>query len=131
MKFDEAIKKMLEGEKITRKLWLGQIYFKYDEIDGKTSINAYQPTLTNFLYNESIMTSDGWIVEGVENHEWFFYDIVQFLRDGKKARLKHWNNESFIQFDPPSKCLIYRCMEVIPYAPDFASFVSEDWMIVA
>ena len=130
MKFDDAVKEMVNGAKITRKPWYGQIYFKFETVDGKEGIHTYQPKLAHYTYNEDIMASDGWIVEGVEDKEWMFYDIIQFLQSGKKARLNTWNKECYIQYDPASQGLIYFSMEILPYTPGFDSFVAQDWMIV-
>jgi hypothetical protein len=130
MKFDDAIKELMNGASITRKPWHGQIYFKFDTANGKQGIHCYQPKLIHYVYNEDIMASDGWIVEGVDDKEWMFYDIIQFLKDGRKARLHDWSKETYIYYDPSAQLLVYYSMDIFPYTPGFDSFMAQDWMII-
>lgn len=122
MKFSEAMEKLKNGSKITRTPWKDDVYFKLEGQDVK----SYQPKLSNYVYNEDIMISDGWIVEN-EEEEMPFYNLIPFLLKGKKAKRTDWK-ESFIYLDRATKCLVINSMEMFPYIPDFNSFLAEDWM---
>lgn len=111
-----------KGSRVTRHPWIGSIYFMMEGNDVK----SYQPKLQPYAYNEDIMVSDGWIVEGVEG-EFKFYDIIQYLMQGAKAKLKDWK-ESYIYLDGSVKALVVHSMDVFPFVPDFASFVAQDWV---
>lgn len=124
MKFSEAMEALQKGSKVTRQQWLGSIYFLVDGKDVKT----YQPKLSIFNYDEDIMVSDGWKVEGVEG-EFKFYEIIDYLNKGKKAKLSDWK-EAYIKYDANEKYLFHHVMDVFPYRPDFAAFMANDWIII-
>ena len=124
MKFNEAMEALKEGKKVTRQQWLGSMYFLLDDNDVK----SYQPKLSVYNYNEDIMVSDGWEVEGEEG-TFFFYDIIDFLNKGKKAKLSDWDN-MYIHYDANAKYLTLYAMDVFPYQPDFAAFLATDWIII-
>lgn len=122
MKFCEAMDLLKSGSKVTREPWVGVVYFLMVESDVK----AYQPKLTHYAYNEDIMVSDGWIVEGQEE-SYKFSDIIPFLQKGLKAKLKDWD-EMFIFLDRTTKLLAIQSVENFPFTPDFESFIAEDWI---
>ncbi|MCF1193181.1 DUF2829 domain-containing protein [Mangrovimonas sp. AS39] len=122
MKFCEAMEKLKAGSRVTREPWKGGVYFVMVAEDVK----SFQPKLSPYIYNEDIMVSDGWMVEGDEN-EYKFCDIIPFLQQGKHARLKDWNN-MYIYLDRQNKMLVVHSMEVLPFVPDFDSFVAQDWI---
>ena len=122
MKFSEAMDRLKDGAKITRSAWKSDLYFKIEE--GK--IKSFQAALRAYTYDDDIMLSDGWMVEGDEN-TYKFYDIVHFLKNGKKAHLKTWNN-MHIYFDRQHNSLIFHSMETTSFIPDFSSFLAEDWI---
>lgn len=122
MKFNEAMQLLEKGKKVTRNPWLGSIYFMMEDND----IKCYQPKLQPYIYNENIMVSDGWMVEGVEG-EFKFYDIIDQLQAGKKCHLKEWK-ETYIYLDRSIKTLVIHSMEVFPFAIDFAAFMAQDWV---
>lgn len=122
MKFCEAMELLKAGKKVTRQTWKDSLHFLMDGSDVK----SYQPKLTNYIYNEDIMISDGWVVEG-QDGEHRFCDIVGWLQQGFKARLKDWK-EPFIYLDKQTNSLVLYCMEVMPFIPDFDSFVAQDWI---
>jgi len=124
MKFCEAMDKLKEGSKITRHPWREGVYFLLKDGDVK----SFQPKLSPYIYNEDIMVSDGWFVEG-QQEEYEFCRIIPFLQQGLKARLKEWEN-TYIYFERQSGSLAVHSMDVLPYVPDFASFVAEDWIEV-
>jgi hypothetical protein len=122
MKFCEAVQSLKAGKKITRNSWKGSIQFLMDNGD----IKSYQPRLTNFLYNEMIMVSTGWLVEGEEQpHD--FCDIVSLLIQGKKAKLPEWDEE-YIYLDKETRHIVFYSMEMFPFIPDFDSFTAQDWI---
>lgn len=122
MKFNEAMEKLQSGVKVTRQPWAGSIYFLMDGSDVK----SYQPKLGPYIYNEDIMVSGGWQVEGIEG-EHRFYDIITYLQQGFKARINDWK-ESYIYFDNTIKGLAIHSMDIFPFVPDFDSFVAQDWV---
>lgn len=124
MKFCEAMDKLKDGAKVTRHPWKEGVYFMMVEKDVK----SFQPKLAPYIYNEDIMVSDGWILEGKEN-EYKFCDIIPFLQQGVKAKLKDWK-EMFIYLDQGSKAMVVHSMDAFPFVPDFESFVAQDWMVL-
>lgn len=126
MKFNEAMKAMVSGSKVTRKSWLGNIYFILDGF----KVKSFQPSKTVFNYDENIMLSDGWLIEGIEG-SFHFYDIIDHLKQGNKARLQDWSNESYIIYDSSEKYIIYSTMSEFPHTPDFDSFNAQDWMVLS
>jgi len=82
-----------------------------------------------YIYNDDIMISDGWLVEGDEN-EYSFCEIIPFLQKGAKAKLKEWD-ETYIYLDRQAKQLVVHSMDHMPFIPDFESFTAVDWMDVA
>jgi len=125
MKFNEAMDALQKGNKVTRQSWVGAIYFKMDGNDVKT----YQPRAAIYAYNEDIMISDGWIVDGEEG-EFKFYDIIPFLQKNKKAWLKDWN-EMYIHYDNDSKSIVLNSMEPYTFIPAFDAFIAQDWVVLA
>jgi hypothetical protein len=123
MKFNEAMKLLEQGKKVTRQSWVGSIYFVMDGSDVK----SYQPKLQPYAYNEDIMVSDGWVVEGLEG-EHKFYDIISQLQDGKKCHPKEWKEDCFIYFDQTLQGLALRTMEMFPFSVEFSSFMAQDWV---
>lgn len=124
MKFSEAMEALQKGSKVTRQQWLGSMYFLLDDKDVK----SYQPKLVVYNYGEDIMVSDGWMIEGQEG-EFKFYDIIDFLNKGKKAKLADWK-DGYIKYDATSKYLVYHSMDIFPYQPDFEAFMANDWIII-
>ena len=124
MNFNEAMKKLESGSKVTRQQWVGNVYFAMKGEDVK----CYQPQLTAYSYDEDIMISDGWIIEDLEG-EHKFYDIIDHLIKGKRAYRDTWK-EKYIFFDKESKILVVHSMAIFPYALDFVSFVASDWVEV-
>lgn len=125
MKFNEAMEALQNGNKVTRQSWVGAIYFKMDGNDVKT----YQPRAANYIYNEDIMVSEGWIVDGVEG-EHKFYDIIPYLQKGKKAWLKDWVDMS-IHYDQPTQAIVLNSMEIYAFIPAFDAFIAQDWIVLS
>lgn len=122
MKFCEAMEKLKNGAKVTRQPWKEGVYFLIQGDDVK----SFQPKLAPYIYNEDIMVSDGWLVDG-QSDEYKFCDIIPFLQQGTKAKLKDWN-ETFIYLDRGTKGLVVHSMDAFPFIPDFDSFVAQDWI---
>ena len=115
--------KLKSGSKVTRAPWQQGVYFLMDKKDVK----SFQPKLALYTYNEDIMVSEGWLVDG-QKEEHRFCDIVPLLNKGSKARMKGWWKEMFIYLDAQSQSLVLRSMESIPYMPEFTDFLAEDWI---
>lgn len=79
-----------------------------------------------YIYDDDIMVSDGWLVEGKEE-EYKFCDIIPFLQSGLKAMLKDWK-EMFIFVDRSTRSLVVHSMDQMPFIPDFESFTAIDWI---
>ncbi len=122
MKFSEAMDKLKSGSKVTRHPWKDGVYFMM--VNGE--VKSFQPKLSPYIYNEDIMVSEGWIIEGKED-EYKFSEIIPFLLQHKKARLKEWK-ETFIFFDSQTKSLVVHSMDTFPFLPDFESFITQDWI---
>lgn len=122
MLFCEAMDKLKSGSKVTRQPWSEGVYFLMDGADVK----SYQPKLAHFIYNEDIMVSDGWLVDGVEG-EFKFCDIINYIQQGARARLKDWK-EAFIYLDQSEKVLVINSMEIFPFIPQFSDFAAQDWI---
>lgn len=125
MKFCEAMELLKAGKKVTRTQWKGSIYFVTDE---KGDVKSYQPHLVNYLYNEDIMISDGWLVED-EEQPMNFCDIIPYLQKGKRAKMTDWN-DSYIFLDPTTGHLVLFRMDVFDFIPGFEAFTAQDWMTV-
>jgi len=122
MKFCEAMDKLKEGGRVTRNAWKGSVYFKISD----NEVKSYQPKLMPYIYNDDIMVSDGWMIEGDDN-EYTFCEIIPFLQQGAKAHLKEWD-ETYIYLDRQLKQLVVHSMDHLPFIPDFESFAATDWM---
>jgi len=110
------------GSKITREPWKDGIYFKLE----KGQVNSYQPKLSNYLYDEDIMISEGWLVEGIEK-PMSFCNLIPYLQEGLKAKQEKWN-ETYIFYDHATKGILIQTMSDFPFIPDFLSFVAQDWI---
>jgi hypothetical protein len=122
MKFCEAMEKLKSGSKVTRHPWKDGVYFRLDGNDVK----SFQPRLSHYLYNEDIMVSDGWLVEGDEK-EYNFCEMIPLLQNGSKAKMKDWKDQ-FIYLDPNEKVLVINSMDIFPFTPQFNDFAAQDWM---
>ncbi len=127
MKLKEAMIKMMDGNKVTRKPWIGSIYFIMNKETHK--VESYKPHLVVFQFNEEIMISDGWKIDNSED-TYYFYDIIPFLQQGYKAWMKDWNEDSYIYYDESNKYLVILKMEYFSYMPDFESFTADDWVVL-
>lgn len=124
MKFCEAMEKLKGGSKVTRAPWKDGVYFMMDGNDVK----SFQPKLSHYVYNEDIMVSEGWMVE-CKDEEYKFCDIIPYLQQGSKAKLKEWK-EMFIYLDQSMKGLVVNSMDIFPFTPQFDDFVAQDWVII-
>lgn len=128
MLFSEAMKEVIKGARVTRRPWLGTMYFERDK-DNQNDIVCFQSMLAAFHYDDSIMISNDWLIEGC-NEPLYFYDIVNHLQSGKKATLSTWEKDTYIYYDSVNKYLVMHQMHAMPYIPDFDSFIANDWEIV-
>ena len=122
MKFCEAMELLKNGSKVTRVPWIDGVHFVMK--DGM--VKAFQPNLSHYLYDQSIMVSDGWIIIGEEG-EHNFCEIIPFLMKGKWAKMKQWDS-AHIYFDFQNKKIIIRTMQEFTYLPEPESFLAEDWI---
>ncbi len=124
MKFCEAMDKLKSGSKVTRDPWKDGVYFLMVDKDVK----SFQPLLSAYIYNEDIMVSDGWLVEG-NKKEYRFCDIIPLIQQGARAKLKEWK-EMFIYLDYDTKALVCHSMDAFPFTPQFSDFVAQDWVVI-
>lgn len=124
MKFSEAMEKLQAGNKVTREAWGQSVHFKMTGCEVK----SYQPVIAPYIYDESIMVSDGWLVDD-KPEEYKFYEIIPFLQLGSTAKLKDWT-DIFIYLDPSSKILVVHTSDSFPFLPDFESFIAQDWIVL-
>ncbi len=124
MKFCEAMDELRNGKKVTRNPWRQGVYFLMQGDDVK----SYQPKISPYIYNEDIMVSDGWYVEGLDQ-EMKFCNIIPYLQQGAMARMDSWK-EAWIYYDGSSKGLVVHSMDEFPFIPDFESFTAQDWIII-
>src|SRR5260221_11291283 len=122
MKFCEAIYSLMQGYKVTREPWKQGVYFLMRDLEVK----SYQPKLSVYSYNEDIMISGGWLIDGIEE-EHMFCEIIGYLQQGSKARLKEWC-DMFIYLDQGTKSLVCKSMDVFPFTPQFNDFCAQDWI---
>lgn len=124
MKFSEAMEAMINGSKVTRKGWVGSLYFAYE--DGK--VQSYQPKVSPYQYDEDIMVSDGWKIKGSEK-EYKFHEIINYLVEGKIAYREGWKDD-YIFYDETFHSIGLFSMDNFKYTPSFESFTSMDWVIL-
>lgn len=127
MNFSEAMEQLKSGKKLTRKPWEHSLYFVMND---KGEVESYQPKLTVYNYDEQIMLSEGWRVENMDlDEDKCFHEIVSFLQQGFRVRLKDWVN-SYIFFDKSAQVLVIQTMDIFPFSPNFENFIKEDWMVL-
>lgn len=124
MRFNEAMEQLKSGKKVSRETWGKKIYFLMQGSDVK----CFFPSLSVYVYDESIMISDNWLIVG-DKEKYTFPDIILRLQQGAKARLEHWIDE-YIYLDRDTKELTVHRMEARAFTPDFEAFSAEDWMII-
>jgi len=124
MNFCEAMDLLKSGVPVTRDSWKGSLYFFYQ--DG--NVTSFQPRLREYTYDEGIMVSNGWIIEGDNTTEYNFCEIIPFLQKDKKAAMKDWDR-SFIFLDKNTGRLVIHMMEAFPFIPSFEAFSATDWII--
>ena len=100
-------------------------------------VYAYHSIIDRFLYHEEIMISDGWLVgDIIAIHSWTvadiekshkFCDIIQDLKNGKKAWLSDWIPGNYIYLDPKDG-IVFHQMKSFFFTPAFNDFLAEDWM---
>jgi hypothetical protein len=122
MNFCEAMDLLKSGKRVTRTVWKGSMYFM-QQGEGVTS---FQPRYMDYSYDEDIMISTGWYIDGDEK-EYNFCDIVPFLNEGAKARMTDWK-DAFIFLDKTTGKLVLHMMEGFPFMPGFESFTAKDWI---
>ena len=122
MNFCEAMEALKNGAKVTRSVWKGSLYFM---MQGDVVL-SYQPRFLDYTYDESIMVSDGWFIEG-ETQPLTFCEIIPFLNDGKRAQMEEWT-DSYIFLDKTTGKLVLHMMDSFPFVPEFESFTATDWI---
>lgn len=124
MNFRDAINELKIGKKIARKSWSEDLYFSIEN----GTVMTHQPRIYPYLYDDSIMISTDWLIDGMKG-EYSFCEIIPFLITGSKARLKE-STENYIYYDQTDKMLIIRMMEVFPHRPEFDDFLANDWVVI-
>lgn len=125
MNFSEAINNLKCGLKVTRAPWEGAIYFALEN----SVVLTYQSSTSYYGFDESIMISEGWVVDGCEEQEHDFPSAINLLMSGSKARLKEWK-DCYIYFSSKENMLMLRSMTAFPYTPIVLDFLASDWMVV-
>lgn len=123
MNFVDAMDLLSNGSKVTRKVW-EDMYFKQNGAD-ENKVKCYHKKIDLFIYDETIMVSDGWIIEN-EDGEKKFSEIIPYLQKGLKAKLNSWK-ECFIYLSNEGEILV-QTMAVFPFSPSFEDFTSNDWI---
>lgn len=121
MNFTEAMDKLKSGAKVSRLDWKDMYFMMVGD-----EIKAFQYQLSHYLFNEEIMISEGWNILG-DTELYTFCEITDFLRQGCSVKLKDWTDK-FIYLDRNTKILILSKLETFMFIPDFASFISTDWI---
>lgn len=127
MKFIDAVESYLnDGKKIARREWKDLSFLqKYDGV-----INLYKPIYTFYIYDNSILLSDGWRVKGKEG-TFKFYEILDYLKSGIPVYLDEWiYPDSYIIYSPADKNIVLHKMEKSNAALDIESTFATDWVVV-
>jgi len=124
MKFSEAMEAMINGSKVTRQGWVGSIYFVYENKE----VQSYQPNVSSYIYDETIMVSDNWKIKG-EDNTYKFYEVIDHLLQGKKAYLEEWK-DNYIYYDETFNSIGLFSLQNFKYTPAFESFTAIDWVIL-
>lgn len=124
MNFSEAVESLKEGKKVTRSSWRDGIYLMIVQ----KKLKSFQPMWVAFLYENEILLSDGWLLEG-RDEEFTFCDLIPYLQRGEKAQCKDWG-AMFIYYDNTSKILCNQTIEETKFTLEFDSFVATDWMAI-
>lgn len=122
MTFEEAMDLLSSGKKVTRFDWKDGLYFVLEE----GHVASYQPVLEPYLYNEDIMVSDGWMVDGATESK-KFSEIISDLELSAKAWMSDWKPEYYIYLDSGHGLVIHK-MAKFDYHPSFNDFQANDWI---
>lgn len=128
MKFSEALIELREGQKITRSDWLrNDIFFQTSGKKDGHKINCFYVASTLFRYDNDILLSDDWKIEGQKGLH-TFDKAVDALEQMKKISLSSWD-EKYVEKDPNSREIIVKYVDICNFTPCFKDFIAEDWMI--
>lgn len=122
MKFIEAMELLKSGSKVTREAWKNKVYF----VMKGCEVKSFQPKLAHYVFNEDIMISDEWVIDG-HTKDYKFTEIIPLLQNGCKATRKDWQ-EAYIYLDRNTKSLVLESMEIFTFIPEFDSFAASDWI---
>jgi hypothetical protein len=136
MNLSEITPHIKEGKKVRRKSWnkdLGSAFLQLKEKDPGVpkELTLFSLATSNYPMDFSIMLSDDWIVICPEDEvpDCSFYDMLDGLRKGSKARLPKWK-EQWIEYDSQSKQIVLKHFAESFYMPDLSTFTAEDWEVI-
>ena len=101
MNIVEAMKEVRNGKTITRKSWFDNIVVMLSS--GSEKIVVYNTTAyTEFEYNFSVddIEAYDWVIKNYKRSLTFF-EAFKEIKDGKKVRIKRWNDDRYITKDTP------------------------------
>lgn len=129
MLFIEAMDEMKKGKKVTRHEWRDKMWFAIEV--GSDMPKCFRPKLQAYQYDESIMLSYGWRVDG-EDKTYYFPEIITPLIQGKKIHNDNWlkSEDYYLYLDKPQNQLVIRSVESFHHTPNFMDFIANDWRII-
>lgn len=123
MKLLDILPKLLEGKKITRRLWPEGAFLCVDDITIDINGKKYK-------LDERSMQDDDWYVKGDEEGS-YYKDIVQSLLFGFGCRRLKWNKDDYIYLNMDNGCVYLKNSEGCNlYTPRKDDFLYEDWVSI-
>ncbi len=129
MDFNEAYTALFESKKIRRKIWDEGTYLQFD---GLMEFKAFSQDFKPFRYDLTILNpEDCWVIVGQSDIKIFnFREIIPEILEGKKVKLKDWNDDTYIILSECKKFLYRREIIEYDFVPTFVCFTSLDWEIL-
>ena len=127
MNFKEAYEELKKGNKVRRPTWEDTFYLFMDE---NGDIKCYRQECIHFIYDLSILSSNDWLIEEKGDKLFSFTDIIQYLLEGKKAKLKEWPDDCYIYAPNGVTELYMHRKSEVEFVPAFYCFSRKDWEIV-
>lgn len=134
MNFSEATKLLKEGHGIRRKSWPDCSYVKIEvfittESEEVPVIKHYRQEIVPFVYDNSIILSDDWVVVGEEDNIIDFPSAMEKLRYRYKVKPKEWDKNTYIALDQGLHELNQYRMCEHRYHISFEDFSANDWEV--
>lgn len=140
MNFEEAIKRVDNGEKITRLEWKGSSYLEMttkeimipstSQVTEKRIISQFLEDCMEFQLDAKMIQADDWVMVGDETETPIkFIEAVKLLLMKQKIKLKEWKPTTYLKLDPLGRQIYMRSYRECPYIPVFQDFTATDWEI--